>query len=398
MPVSEVSCENKKLGIYIHVPFCVSKCPYCSFASKPVGLKGLSECEEKSYKESVIKEINSINKRLIAEGVYDKSNFNDYIVDTIFFGGGTPSLLKAQTFHEILNLLSKVFKFAENLEITMEMNPENARRYDIINFHKAGINRLSLGAQSFSDRVLKMLGRVHDSNDILTAYKEAKKAGFDNISLDLMFAIPGQTKDEWYRSVEKTVELSPAHISIYGLQFEEGTKFYDDLKYDITHEKSDDEYNEMFSSAVESMSKSGYSHYEISNFAITGFECRHNLKYWSLDEYLGLGESSASYFNGFRWKNLRLYDGNTEFDEKHRNTIEENISEYIFTGLRKLQGININEFKDKFGENLDDIVQKNMTELQPFLDFGAIKYDDGHLRLTEKGINISNQIMSIFVQ
>lgn len=393
---------TNNLGIYIHIPFCVRKCPYCGFHSHP-----LENAEElRIYKDRLIKEIYYF---CTARGDNPKRT-----VDSIFIGGGTPSIMPTDYIDEILSVINNCFHVTRDCEITLEANPftmgtvplvKNDRvsgepfasgTVPIANF--SAVNRLSIGVQSFDDDVLKTLGRIHNADEAAKAFEMARSAGFDNINLDLMFGIPGQTMGQWTKTLEKAIALNPEHISFYSLQIEEGTPYYKrfmDGDFDELPEELD---RDMYHTAIRMLKAAGYKHYEISNAAKPGFECRHNLKYWTGKEYVGFGDSAASYIDGARYTMM-----NGERVDYHINSKFDDMSEYAFTGLRLTSGLDYGAFKSKFGIDFREAFSDRWDELKVFFESGAlIQYVDNegtpvNLVISERGIDISNKIMAIFV-
>lgn len=383
---------NKKLGLYIHIPFCERKCNYCSFLSFPLGKDARRE-----YVEVLKKEI-ADNGRVLGM---------DFMVDTVFIGGGTPSLLEPYEITEILETVRNYFNLSENAEISIESNPNSLDDIKLASYLKAGINRLSIGMQSFDDNVLKTLGRIHSSDNAKMAITRAKAMGFDNINLDLMFGIPGQTMESWNKTLDTAIELSPDHISFYSLQIEEGTKFYEDYKNERLPFLENSLTDQMYLFAVDKLKNAGYDHYEISNMSKPGKPCKHNLKYWKLKDYLGLGAGASGYINGFRcenpcdlitWKEQVLSE-DAGYDEVdiHMETKEEAMSVFVFTGLRLLAGIDLKDFEERFGVSFEEVYKDKMDYLKEQESAGNIIVDNDSIRLTEKGILISNDIMCEFV-
>ena len=382
---------NKKLGIYVHIPYCLRKCPYCGFYSVPVN----EDFSEDRYVQSLLEQIEE----------YGKTYAEGRDVDSIFFGGGTPTVLRADSLITILEAIKRAFSVSLDCEISIESNPgiSRAKECAATSYYRdlvaGGFNRLSIGIQSFDDDVLKTLGRVHDSAEAKEAFREARAAGFDNTNIDLMFGIPGQTMDAWMKTLEEAADLKPEHISFYSLQIEEGTPYYEQFHAGNLEELPDILDREMYHQAIWFLKNAGYKHYEISNAGIPGFECRHNLKYWTLQEYLGIGPSAASYIDGTRFTQSQ----NHEVEDYIVNTDFDNMSEFVFTGLRLTRGINYGEFKSRFGIDFEEAFRDQMLELSGFFasrDLEKLVDNEGRplaLRLTEKGIDISNQIMAIFV-
>lgn len=388
----------KRLGLYIHIPFCIEKCRYCDFLS----FGGNDESLHLAYIEALIAEIENI------KGC-------GYEADTIYIGGGTPSLFDADSIIRIIDAVSKAVSVSNGAEISIEANPKTITPEKLSAYRSAGINRLSMGAQSTDDGLLEILGRVHNSSDIKVNYEQARKAGFDNINIDLMFAIPGQTRKLWMDSLSDIINLGPEHISFYSLQLEEGTPFYRMFTEGTLDYIDDETDRNMYHEAIEKLISSGYLHYEISNAARPGYQCRHNLKYWSMNEYLGLGLGAHSYVNGLRFsseRNLNKYieTGNRiKKEEKitseqisrrpfvvweHKNSKSDDISEYIFTGLRKIEGISLKAFKDRFGIPINEIYN---NEIIKHIENGLLELSEERLKFTLKGIDLSNSVLVDFV-
>lgn len=397
------------LGIYVHIPFCISKCIYCGFYSKA----GAPDAEEENtYVNLLVQEIENAARA-------------DREVDSIFFGGGTPSILKAESLIEILSTIRRCFDVSADCEITLEANPGTLNKGYLSKLYEAGFNRLSMGCQSFSDVVLKTLGRVHRSKDVYESFSVARASGFDNINLDLMFSVPGADGKLWQETLDKMMELSPEHLSFYSLQIEEDTPLYNMYKNGIFEEVSDELDRNMYHRAIECLKSSGYEHYEISNAAKPGFECRHNIKYWSLSDYLGFGKSASSFIDGVRFTNatddgygkgvlmekdflksrgvLSMPElGNLEFtkykySEFHVNDFMDTVSEFVFLGLRRTDGISFDDFEQRFGKSFEDVYADRRVEIEPFIESGDLVEDESGLRLSERGFDISNKIMAIFV-
>ncbi len=360
--------KNNTLGIYIHVPFCKSKCPYCDFYS-------VTPFKTESYVQKACTELEKWSKSL------------NKTVDTVYLGGGTPSLLKCESICKILNSVKNNFKVS-NAEITMEVNPAD---YKLIDFEKLkffGVNRVSIGAQSLSDNELKSLGRRHNSDDIFFTYDQIKAAGIKNISFDVILGIPGQTEKSLDDFLNFCQYNKVPHISAYLLKIEKGTLFY--KNQEILNFPNEDESAELYLYACEILKKRGYNHYEISNFALPGFESRHNLKYWNLDEYLGVGPSAHSLINNKRF----YYRANLEDFICRGEILNEGAfepkKEYIMLRLRRAEGLKNKYYKEQFGEDIPEIY---FQKAQKFVDHGLMINDKFGLRLTEKGFLLSNHII-----
>jgi len=369
----------KNLGIYIHIPFCLSKCLYCGFYSRG----GADSEEQEAYIKSLLDDIAEYGR------VYGQRG-RDYIVDTVFIGGGTPSILPPGAISSVMEKLKDAFSVDPGAEITIESNPKTLTFEKLREYRGAGINRLSIGLQSFDDGCLKKLGRVHTAEDFTENFKLARACGFDNINVDLMFAIPGHREEIWEDTLRRTIALSPEHISFYSLQIEEGTPFYDMFVNDEIDQIPDETDRQMYHRAIAILREAGYEHYEISNAAKPGKECRHNLKYWSMEDYLGIGSAASSFVDGVRFSEAPLM-------EFHINTKEDDMSEFVFTGLRKTCGISLSEFSRWFGSDFWTVYADRKQELAPYFAAGQLIEEDGMLRLSEQGIDISNGIMAVFV-
>ena len=367
---------TNKLGIYIHIPFCLAKCKYCGFYSHG----GASEAELAEYVDGLLDDIEEYGR------VYGE----EYIVDTIFIGGGTPSILPSSYIGEILDSVRAAFRVVDAAEISMESNPKTLTYEKLLDYRRAGVNRLSIGVQSLDDSCLKALGRVHTAADFRRNFIMAREAGFDNINMDLMFAIPGHTLETWEATLDEAIALGPEHISFYSLQIEEGTPFYDMYRRGEFDQVPDDIDREMYHRAIAKLKAAGYDHYEISNACKLGRECRHNLKYWSMEDYLGIGSSASSYMKGIRFAEEPLM-------EFHENTFEDEVSEFVFTGLRKTCGIRFDEFEERYGRKFWDVFGDRRGELQEYFDAGQLIETEEGLALSEEGFDISNAIMAIFV-
>ena len=370
----------KKLGIYIHVPFCLSRCNYCGFYSNAVGDGEGGKDAQTSYVQWLIGKIRERGEE------YRKK----YLVDTVFIGGGTPTILQPEAIEAIMGAVRESFAVDSDAEITIESNPRTVTARNLKRYRAAGINRLSIGLQSFDDGLLKRLGRAHDSGDFLETYELARKCGFDNINIDLMFAIPGQTMEQWTDTLDRAVGMAPEHISFYSLQIEDETPFYDEYLEGRLEVVPDELDRAMYHEAIRRLKAAGYEHYEISNAARPGFECRHNIKYWDFEDYLGIGDSASSFMEGVRFTEKPR-------EEYHVNDFADNAGEFMFTGLRRTCGISKTDFKERLGRDFWEVYEGRRKYLQEFFDKGQLIEDGDMIRLSEEGIDISNTIMSIFV-
>ena len=361
-----------QIGLYIHIPFCKSKCNYCNF---------YSFCANNN-------EYDTYTNALIASVRKHGEIYRDRNVDTIYFGGGTPSVLGTDRLCRILNTITNSFTVVSDAEITFEANPTSADALDFYRLKEAGFNRISFGLQSSNDHELKLLGRRHTADEAKEVILSSKKAGFDNLSLDLMLCIPDQTTDSLQRSIEFAASCEVQHISAYILKIEEGTPFYQ-MK-DRFSLPSDDEQSEIYEYAVSLLQEKGYIQYEISNFAKQGFQSRHNLRYWNDEEYIGLGPSAHSFIDGKRF----FYPDNTADFYADKTVFEDNggnAEEYIMLRLRLTEGLIFKEFRERFGRELDQQMIKKASALIPQR---LVELNRERLRLTVKGFLVSNAIIA----
>lgn len=376
------------IGLYIHVPFCVRKCLYCDFISYP-----LEEQQAEAYIKGITTEISLYKTQLSPE---------QQEVATIFIGGGTPTCLKPAYIEEMMKAVYQNFKVAPGVEITMEGNPGTVSLDNLRDYRSLGINRLSLGAQAFQDELLKGIGRVHLVKDIGKSVENARKAGFDNLNLDLMFALPGQTMNQWQESLQEAVGLGIEHISAYGLKIEEGTpfaKFYEEGK--IQGFDEDLELG-MMEKTIEYLSIHGYGHYEISNYAKPNHESRHNLIYWRNQEYLGLGPGAYSRMGNQRFSNYAtinqytesLRSGQVPVEERENLSKETQMSETIFLALRLREGLNTKTFEIRFGVKLEELFANTIEKFQKQ---GMLQYEGNHLKLTPRALPVANMIFAEFL-
>lgn len=392
--------QMKPLSLYLHFPFCVRKCRYCDFLSFPA-----SEGQRQAYVDVLSKEIRLRGK-----------DYRGYQVSTVFFGGGTPSLLSEGQMEMLMEAIRGSFLLAENAEISMECNPgtigEKGCRHDgadagdmskLSAFRRLGINRLSIGLQSTDDRELAMLGRIHTYEDFLQTWQAAREAAFENINIDLMSGIPGQTIASLQRSLERVLALRPEHLSVYSLIIEEGTEFYrlygeDGGAAGEPPLPDEDEERAMYRLTEKMLADAGYDHYEISNYALPGCECRHNLTYWRRGEYLGLGLGAASLVGERRLRNhhtLALYmEDCCAAEEEEPVNLQGQMEETMFLGLRCMQGVSLEAFAKRFGRSMEDVYG---DVIRRYIGLGMLEQKNGRLRLTEKGIDVSNWILADFL-
>lgn len=394
----------KDLSIYIHIPFCVRKCLYCDFLSAPA-----CNGEMRSYVNCLLREI---EKQSIFYG--------DHRVVSIFLGGGTPSLLSAQETGRILERVRARFSLAEDAEITIECNPGTATAEKLKNYITYGINRLSIGLQSTDDGELERIGRIHNYRDFLETYELAREEGFRNINIDLMAARPGQRLASYRKTLERVIALSPEHISAYSLILEEGTPLY--VNRGLYTFPDEDEEREMYELTEKVLGEARFHRYEISNYAQAGYECRHNKVYWRRGDYVGFGLGASSMVGNVRWKNPDTHADYAAYVEKMEPldksramhiaqtraewmsaagarevqplTLQEQMEEFMFLGLRLTEGVDLEEFRRCFGKTADEIYGKQMRD---FVAQGLLEREGQRLRLTPRGIDVSNVVFASFL-
>lgn len=372
----------KEISLYIHIPFCKQRCFYCDFPT----FAGKERFREE-YIDALIKEI--------------KEKCSDYLIKTIFIGGGTPSYLEENNLEKLLIAVSKL-NLSDKLEYSMECNPGTVNEEKLRIMKKYGINRISFGLQSCNDNLLKKIGRIHTFEEFLENYNLARKVGFNNINVDLMYGLPNLTIQDWKNTLENICELKPEHISAYSLIIEEGTAFYKLYEKDKLELPSEDDERIMDKITKDILKANGYHQYEISNFALDGEECEHNKVYWSLDEYIGVGSASSSYIDGYRFTNTsnindyieKISNNVSVVIDKHENSIEDEMEEFVFMGLRMVSGIDLLKFEKKFGVDINsiykEIIEKNIKD-------GLLVVQENKMFLTAKGMELSNSVMSDFI-
>ena len=402
--------KMKNLELYIHIPFCLKKCAYCDFLSFP--------CDEKtqiSYADALIREIEFYGPKM-----------KEYLVSTIFIGGGTPSWLDENKMVEILETIYMYFNISPEAEITMECNPGTVTAAKLEKYRRAGVNRLSIGLQSADNEELKLLGRIHTYENFLKTYEMAKNAGFVNINIDLMSGIPYQTAENFLHTLQKVVRLKPSHISVYSLIIEKGTPFYETYKFDAVKQEAgmqtemlptEDEVYRITKLTQQFLKNTGYEQYEISNFAQPGFECDHNIGYWTRENYLGLGLGAASLLENVRYTNMTDIDDyiqrskqidfvsfeqeNGEFANGTNLHISADVvsrkaqmEEFMFLGLRMKKGVTRAKFQETFGIPIEGVYKDALDHLkeQELLEIKA-----GNILLTEKGQDLSNYALAQFL-
>lgn len=396
------------MGVYIHIPFCIRKCVYCDFLSGPAARQ-----RQQEYVEALQREV-----------AWEAENYAGYEVKTIFFGGGTPSILEAEEIAAILNCLRAHYQIAADAEITLEMNPGTADRDKLLKLKRAGINRLSIGLQSSDNAELQMLGRIHTYEDFLRTYRQAREAGFANINIDLMSALPGQHMKNWIQTLEKAAALQPEHISAYSLIIEEGTQLYDQREAwaPVPDEEED---RAMYQATKRILAEHGYRRYEISNYAKEGYACRHNSIYWQrgvrhTSDFAGFGLGASSTVGNMRWANTDHMERylsvfakqnfaryNSQLAEKESNSAGENakeaadrlsereqMEEFMFLGLRMTDGVSKQEFAESFGIDINSVYG---DVLQKWTGLGLLAQEADSIKLTDIGIDLSNMVLADFL-
>lgn len=397
--------KREELELYLHIPFCVKKCNYCDFLSA-------SGCEEEkeAYVRAMLREIQSYREEA-----------RKYEVKTVFLGGGTPSLLTCAQTEAVFEYLNRVFHIAEDAEITMEVNPGTVTPEKLESYRRAGVNRLSIGLQSVHDKELKMLGRIHTYEEFLATWQQAREAGFENLNVDLMSGLPGQSLEDWTGSLHKVTALEPEHISAYSLILEEGTAFYQWYEQgrfaegeELALPAEEEEYA-MGEAAIQILGQAGYHRYEISNYALPGRECRHNLGYWERKNYLGIGSGAASLIQNVRFHHVRdrqeyirkltepdvngcgkaIQSAPRPLDVNwEKLSVSEQMEEFMFLGLRKTAGISRKVFAEYFGKEIEHIYG---AVIQKLTEENLLEQTGNMLRLTHRGMDVSNLALSEFL-
>ncbi len=372
------------LSLYIHIPFCVRKCYYCDFLSAPA-----TEDVQEQYFHGLSAEIAARSEQ-----------YKDRVVQTVFIGGGTPSMVEPEQIFKMIKEVKTRFNIAKGAEISMEINPGTVKSKKSFEIYKeAGINRLSIGLQSADDEELKVLGRIHTYKQFEQTWMWARETGFDNINVDVMSALPGQTVENYRKTLEKVCDLEPEHISAYSLIIEEGTPFFERYSYLAEDEEHEEKDRLMYAMTKELLGARGYRRYEISNYAREGSECRHNMVYWKRQDYLGMGIGAASLINNARYKNtdnLKKYiesGGITEYEEVETLSEDEQMEEFMFLGLRLTEGVSKNKFLETFDTQMESVYGH---VLENNVKNGLLEVDGEYVRLTEKGLDLSNYVFAQF--
>ena len=399
------------LGLYVHIPFCSAICNYCNFN------RGLYDARLKErYVDALVTEIMGGGPdpgkggpdkvrpatTTAADTVRPAADKVRPKADTIYFGGGTPSLLEPGEVGRIIRACEGSFQLAAEREVTLEANPESVTAARLGAFREAGVNRVSFGVQSFRDDELKRLSRLHGAARARAAFGEARSAGFDNISVDLMMWLPGQRVDEWLESVDSAIDLGPEHVSLYMLEVYPNAPLKEEMARSRWSQAPDEDVARMYEAAMERLGAAGLEQYEISNVARPGRRSRHNVKYWSDGQWIGFGCGAHSTSGASRWKNVaatedyidRLVRGESPAIDVHRLSPAERLGDALFTGLRLVEGVDMGMIQARYGV---DVWQRYSRDFQPFLEEGLLRREDGRLWLTRRGMLLAHEVMAIFV-
>jgi oxygen-independent coproporphyrinogen-3 oxidase len=372
---------DKEIALYIHIPFCRQKCLYCDFPSF-AGKETLMV----DYTKALCKEIDSkVNRK----------------IRTIFIGGGTPTYLSLECLNYLKTSLDRLNKI-EDLEFTIEGNPDSFSKEKLEIFKKMGVNRLSIGLQAWQNDLLKTVGRIHNTEQFIKSFSNARELGFNNINIDLMFGLPNQKMEDWKETLEKVTSLEPEHLSCYSLIVEEGTPFYKMDSKGLLKLPDEETEREMYEYAISYLKGRNYNQYEISNFSKENFECRHNLTYWNLEDYIGAGSGAHSYIDGLRYRNIEdiekyigsISEKGSAAVEEYRNSLEDDMEEFMFMGLRKLEGINEAEFKKRFNKDIGSVYGE---VIKKFINNKLLLRSEGNIYLSSEGVQLSNQVMCEFI-
>lgn len=385
---------RKDLGIYLHIPFCVRKCRYCDFLSFSSG-----EEEQEQYVKKLVQEIRSFPQK------------EKWRVTTIFFGGGTPSILKGEQISLLLKVIRTEFFVERNAEVSIECNPGTVDMEKLCAYRETGVNRISFGLQSSEEKELKLLGRIHTYEMFLKSYEMTRKCGFQNINVDLMSALPGQTPQSWRRTLQRVLSLQPEHISAYSLIIEEGTPFYDLYEEDRKLREagkechilpSEEAERQMYYDTKKIMEEHGYFRYEISNYSKPGYECRHNMAYWERKNYAGFGLGAAALMENVRFTNTSDFQQYMKGKFEHdREALDEaaQMEEFLFLGLRMMKGVSTEQFFLQFGVTMESVygsVLERLTE-QKLIEEKMIEHNGKIYRLSDFGIDVSNYVLAQFL-
>ena len=386
----------RNVGIYVHIPFCKRKCYYCDFISYD------------NKNEKIEEYIKYLKYEIYQTGEGSKLDVKNNLIEplkisSIYIGGGTPSYIDSKYIVEIIELIKKEFELYEDAEITIEINPGTVDKQKLLDYKNIGINRLSIGVQSNSNTLLNDIGRIHSYEEFLSTYNLAREIGFNNINLDFIIGLPNQKDEDIDNLIKEIKRLSPEHISIYSLMIEENTKMYKDYIKNIINLPSEDIERQIYWKIKRSLENNGYIHYEISNFAKDGYESKHNLACWNQEEYIGFGVAAHSYTDGARYSNIANIDeyidnfknnkdiDNIIFHEKQNNEMK--MKEYMFLGFRKIKGVNIDQFYNKFKEDVFDVFSEELSKL---IKIGLIEINDNYIKLTNRGLDLANLVFEEF--
>ena len=386
----------RNVGIYVHIPFCKRKCYYCDFISYD------------NKNEKIEEYIKYLKYEIYQTGEGSKLDVKNNLIEplkisSIYIGGGTPSYIDSKYIVEIIELIKKEFELYEDAEITIEINPGTVDKQKLLDYKNIGINRLSIGVQSNSNTLLNDIGRIHSYEEFLSTYNLAREIGFNNINLDFIIGLPNQKDEDIDNLIKEIKRLSPEHISIYSLMIEENTKMYKDYIKNIINLPSEDIERQIYWKIKRNLENDGYLHYEISNFAKYGYESKHNLACWNQEEYIGFGVAAHSYTDGARYSNIANIDeyidnfknnkdiDNIIFHEKQNNEMK--MKEYMFLGFRKIKGVNIDQFYNKFKEDVFDVFSKELSKL---IKIGLIEINDNYIKLTNRGLDLANLVFEEF--
>jgi len=372
------------LGLYLHIPYCLHKCGYCDFNSHP-------ENQEESirYVDALLKELRSYAKK-------------EYTVTSVFMGGGTPTILLPSQLKQILNTVQQSFHLTPDCEITIEANPATIKLQSLLEIRKAGYNRISIGVQSFDQKELQLLERVHGEKEIHSTVHRARSANFENLSMDLIFALPGQTIEKWQSNLKQAIAKNPDHLSTYNLTIEPATAFFKLHKRGKLILPNEDIQLEMYETTILTLKDAGYQHYEISNFAKPGMESQHNINYWNNGEYIGVGAGASSYLNGERFKNTNLPSNYIREIKAKKNAIESRerlepihaMGETLMLGLRMLKGVSVDAFEKRFQVSFQKVYGK---VLAPLLNQELITFNQNRIALSRKGLLLADSVILKFM-
>lgn len=379
------------MGVYVHIPFCRTKCSYCDFYSVVVG-------DRKKF----LAVANNYLSSLRQEALFYRLQLKESCLASLFIGGGTPTLLPAEDLAGLILFLRRGLPFQAEPEVTIEANPLTLTAEDILILKEAGVNRLSLGAQAFQDHLLVKIGRTHSGEAVTNSVSLIRAAGLQNINLDLMFGLPEQTLSEWRETLQKAVDLRPTHLSCYGLILEEGTPLHKQFQSGLVKLPTDDAQAEMYAWARQFLKKVGYEHYELSNFCLPGYRSQHNLLYWRNQSFLGLGAGATGYWAGIRYTNADLEkytqswaQGEPALARRERVPLAREMDETMMVGMRLLEGVAAEEFERRYGLTFWEVYPQ---EIERLLERGLVEHKQGFLRVSERGLFLENMVSGAFLR